>query len=58
MILASQGIGVAPGSPYLVKPELGDHIAITVGLLPPEDTPHIAAAVGSAAQPRTIGSVH
>ena len=58
MILASQGIGVAPGSPYLVKPELGDHIAITVGLLPPEETPHIAAAVGSAAQPRTIGSVH
>lgn len=31
--LAAQGIGVAPGEPFLVRPD-GDHLRITVGLVP------------------------
>jgi DNA-binding transcriptional MocR family regulator len=33
--LAAQGIGVAPGAPFLVRPD-SDHLRITVGVLSPE----------------------
>jgi DNA-binding transcriptional MocR family regulator len=33
--LAAQGIGVAPGTPFLVRPDT-DHLRVTVGLLSPE----------------------
>jgi DNA-binding transcriptional MocR family regulator len=32
--LAAQGIGVAPGAPFLVRPDT-DHLRVTVGLLSP-----------------------
>lgn len=46
--LAARGIGVAPGSPFLVRPD-GDHIRVTVGLLGTdaqltEVSEHLAAA--------------
>jgi DNA-binding transcriptional MocR family regulator len=33
--LAAQGIGVAPGTPFLVRPD-SDHLRVTVGVLSPE----------------------
>jgi DNA-binding transcriptional MocR family regulator len=33
--LATQGVGVAPGAPFLVRPDT-DHIRVTVGTLSPE----------------------
>ena len=33
--LAAQGIGVAPGTPFLVRPDT-DHLRVTVGALSPE----------------------
>ncbi len=33
--LAAQGIGVAPGTPFLVRPDT-DHLRVTVGVLSPE----------------------
>ena len=32
--LAAQGIGVAPGTPFLVRPD-SDHLRVTVGMLSP-----------------------
>ncbi|KAA0085286.1 aminotransferase class I/II-fold pyridoxal phosphate-dependent enzyme [Mycolicibacterium sp. P9-64] len=55
MILASQGIGVAPGSPHLVEPASHDHIAITISRLAPEDAGEIASAVAMAARPAALG---
>ncbi|MGP3533307.1 aminotransferase class I/II-fold pyridoxal phosphate-dependent enzyme [Microbacterium sp. RD1] len=55
MVLASQGIGVAPGSPYLTRPEVSSHIAVTTAVLRPDDAPGIAAAIARAARPATIG---
>ena len=31
--LAASGIGVAPGGPFMVRPD-GDHVRVTVGLIP------------------------
>jgi DNA-binding transcriptional MocR family regulator len=31
--LAAQGIGVAPGTPFLVEPLAADHVRVTVGLV-------------------------
>ena len=31
--LAACGIGVAPGGPFMVRPD-GDHVRVTVGLIP------------------------
>ena len=57
--LATRGIGVAPGDPFLVRPD-DDHVRVTVGLITgPDDhvrevADHLAAAAGrssSRAQP-------
>lgn len=50
--LASQGIGVAPGSPFGVLPGPVNHIRLTAGLLADghvEVAAHLAAAVGAGA---------
>lgn len=36
--LASQGIGVAPGSPFAVLPDESGHIRVTIGLVDPDTT--------------------
>ena len=36
--LAAQGIGVAPGTPFLVRPD-SDHLRVTVGALSPATGP-------------------
>ena len=49
--LAARGIGVAPGDPFLVRPD-DDHVRVTVGLITgPDDhvrevAAHLAAAAG------------
>ena len=49
--LATRGIGVAPGDPFLVRPD-DDHVRVTVGLITgPDDHvrevgEHLAAAAG------------
>lgn len=47
--LAARGIGVAPGEPFLVRPD-ADHLRVTVGLIPDDHLPaiaeHLAAAAG------------
>lgn len=50
--LAAQGVGVAPGDPFVVVPD-GDHLRITIGLLggPPERSTRLADQVADAAGP-------
>ena len=47
--LAARGIGVAPGEPFLVRPDT-DHLRVTVGLIPDAHltavADHLAAAAG------------
>jgi DNA-binding transcriptional MocR family regulator len=47
--LAARGIGVAPGEPFLVRPDT-DHLRVTVGLIPDDHltttAEHLAAAAG------------
>jgi DNA-binding transcriptional MocR family regulator len=54
--LAARGIGVAPGTPFLVRDpddDGGDHIRVTVGLLAdPEQLDEVAAAVTQSARLR------
>ena len=52
MRLASQGIGVAPGSPFSLLPGEGDHIRVTVGLV---RNGHADLAAQIAAAARTTG---
>jgi aspartate/methionine/tyrosine aminotransferase len=52
--LAARGVGVAPGGPFLVRPD-SDHIRVTVGLLADDAqladvSEHIAAAATSHAR--------
>ncbi len=49
--LALAGIGAAPGGPFCLRPE-GDHVRLTVGLVPVRDAQRVAAAVAEAARPR------
>ncbi|GAB3118468.1 aminotransferase class I/II-fold pyridoxal phosphate-dependent enzyme [Streptomyces calidiresistens] len=46
------GIGVAPGSPFLLLPDApgGDHVRVTVGLVPEGDAAPVAAALTEAAR--------
>ena len=49
--LAAQGIGVAPGTPFLVRPDT-DHIRVTVGALSPErGLARVAEQLAAAASP-------
>ena len=49
--LAARGIGVAPGEPFLVRPD-DDHLRVTVGLITGSDdhlvevAEHLAGAAG------------
>ena len=56
--LAARGIGVAPGEPFLVRPD-DDHVRVTVGLLAGADdhvrniAGHLAGAAGHPPQRQT-----
>jgi hypothetical protein len=58
MMLSSNGIGVAPGRPYLIRPDAEPHLAVTVGLLPASEAPGVAAVLARAAKPWVPGSIH
>ena len=49
--LAAQGIGVAPGDPFLVRPD-DDHVRVTIGLVD-HDLPGVVAKLADAAGPST-----
>lgn len=49
VVLAAQGIGVAPGSPFLVGPVGADHVRVTTSVLPVEHAPAVADALAQAA---------
>ncbi|MGW0519469.1 aminotransferase class I/II-fold pyridoxal phosphate-dependent enzyme [Crossiella sp. NPDC003009] len=49
--LAAQGIGAAPGSPFLVEPTGGDHLRVTTATLPVEEATAVADALAEAARP-------
>ena len=60
--LAARGIGVAPGGPFLVRPD-ADHIRVTVGLLVSDAqiasvSGHLAAASLNRVRPRHTASAH
>jgi DNA-binding transcriptional MocR family regulator len=57
IVLSSQGVGVTPGSPYMVQPDAGAHVCVTAGLLPEEDAGRIAAILARAAKPRLPTSI-
>ena len=38
--LAARGIGVAPGGPFMVRPD-GDHVRVTVGLITESDAERV-----------------
>lgn len=46
--LASQGIGVAPGSPFAVLPDESPHVRVTVGLVDPDAHPLAEQLAGAA----------
>jgi DNA-binding transcriptional MocR family regulator len=46
--LAARGIGVAPGEPFLVRPDT-DHLRVTVGLIPDGDLNAVAEQLAEAA---------
>jgi DNA-binding transcriptional MocR family regulator len=46
--LAARGIGVAPGEPFLVRPDT-DHLRVTVGLIPDDHLATVAADLAAAA---------
>jgi DNA-binding transcriptional MocR family regulator len=52
--LAAQGIGVAPGEPFLTRPD-GEHIRVTVGLLAGSDHEIRAIAAGIARAAAAVG---
>ncbi len=58
MLISSHGIGVAPGSPYLIQANAKPHIAVTAGLLPEDQASDIAAVLAKAAKPLAPSSIH
>jgi DNA-binding transcriptional MocR family regulator len=50
--LAARGIGVAPGSAFVVGSSDSDHVRVTTAALPVEDVPEVADALAQAAHPR------
>jgi len=57
VLLAAQGIGAAPGRPFLAAPIDGDHLRITTALLPVTDAEQVADALVGAAT-RRRGALH
>ncbi|MGH9270698.1 MAG: PLP-dependent aminotransferase family protein [Ilumatobacteraceae bacterium] len=57
--LAARGIGVAPGTPFLVRPD-ADHVRITVGLVRGDDrrVEDVAAELAAAAHRAPVRSTH
>jgi DNA-binding transcriptional MocR family regulator len=55
MRLAARGIGVAPGTPFKVLPNHGDHVRVTVGLVR-DDLEDVAHEVAAAARTGAWGS--
>lgn len=57
MSLATRGIGVAPGAPFLVRPDCGpgDHVRVTVGLIGGRDD-HVADVAATIAQAARLGT--
>lgn len=53
--LASQGVGVTPGSPFDVLPGGGDHVRVTVGLVA-DGHEELAQILASAANTSSWGS--
>jgi DNA-binding transcriptional MocR family regulator len=54
--LTSRSIGVAPGTPFAVRPDLEPHVCVTASVLPAEHAAEIADALAGAARPRTPGT--
>jgi DNA-binding transcriptional MocR family regulator len=57
IVLSSQGVGVTPGSPYMVRPDSGAHVCVTAGLLPEEGAPWVASVLARAAKPGLATSI-
>jgi len=57
VLLAAQGIGAAPGRPFLAAPIDGDHLRITTALLPVTEAEQVADALAGAAT-RRHGALH
>lgn len=57
IVLSSQGVGVTPGSPYMVHHDAPAHVCVTAGLLPEEDAPRVAVVLARAAKPRLAISI-
>jgi DNA-binding transcriptional MocR family regulator len=57
VLLATQGIGAAPGRPFLVTPDGGDHLRITTAALPVDSADRVADALADAAS-RRRGALH
>jgi hypothetical protein len=57
VVLAAQGIGAAPGRPFLAAPVDGDHLRVTTALLPVAAAGQIAEALAGAAS-RRPGAPH
>jgi DNA-binding transcriptional MocR family regulator len=52
VVLAAQGIGAAPGRPFLAAPLPGEHLRITTATLAVTDAERVAAALADAARQR------
>ncbi|HEY2205021.1 MAG TPA: aminotransferase class I/II-fold pyridoxal phosphate-dependent enzyme [Pseudonocardia sp.] len=50
VVLAAQGIGAAPGQPFLAAPVAGDHLRITTATLAERDAAPVADALADAAR--------
>jgi DNA-binding transcriptional MocR family regulator len=57
IVLATQGIGAAPGRPFLAMPDGADHLRITTAALPVDAAEEVADALAGAAR-RQRGALH
>ncbi|GAA5153070.1 aminotransferase class I/II-fold pyridoxal phosphate-dependent enzyme [Pseudonocardia eucalypti] len=55
VLLAAQGIGAAPGRPFVAAQRSGDHLRLTTALLPTREADRVAGALANAATPRGSG---